>query len=59
MFNKDFAKVRFPWLAFLSQPIGHPTATLIINPAKFQKLYHIWLLENCWRCELEVRNTSK
>jgi hypothetical protein len=55
MFNKDSAKVSFPWVAFLSQPIAHPTATLIVNPARFKKLYHIWLLENCFRHEIAAR----
>jgi hypothetical protein len=60
MFNKDSAKVRFPWVAFLSQPIAHPTATLIVNLSRFKKLYHIWLLENCFRHELtERRFTNK
>jgi len=59
MFDKDSAKVKFPWVAFISQPIGHSTATLIINPAKFKKLYHIWLLENCWKYESEVKSVSK
>ena len=59
MFDKDSVKVKFPWVAFISQPIGHPTATLIINPVKFKKLYHIWLLENCWRCKSEVKSVSK
>jgi hypothetical protein len=58
MFNKDTAKVRFPWVAFLSQPIGHPTATLIINPVKFKRLYHIWLLEHCWAYELAETTDS-
>ena len=67
MFDKDSAKVKFPWVAFISQPklarrlttIGHPTATLIINPVKFKKLYHVWLLENCWKYESEVKSVSK
>lgn len=59
MFDKDSAKVKFPWVAFISQPLGHPTATLIINPVKFKKLYHIWLLENCWKHESEVKSVSK
>jgi hypothetical protein len=59
MFNKDVVKVGFPWVAFLSQPIGHPIAKLIINPVKFKKLYHIWLLEMCWGYESEVRDYSK
>lgn len=59
MFNKDAAKVRFPWVAFLCQPISHPTATLIINPVKFKKLYHVWLLEICWTYESEARDYSK
>jgi hypothetical protein len=59
MFDTDSAKVKFPWVAFISQPIGHPTATLIINPVKFKKLYHVWLLENCWKYESEVKSVSK
>ena len=59
MFDKDSSKVKFPWVAFISQPIAHPTATLIINPVKFKKLYHIWLLENCWKYESEVKSVSK
>jgi hypothetical protein len=59
MFDKDSAKVKFPWVAFISQPIDHPTATLIINPVKFKKLYHIWLLENCWKYKSEIKSVSK
>lgn len=60
MLDRDTAKVRFPWVAFLSQPIGHPTATFILNPAKFQKLYHVWLLEMCWMREsVELKDFSK
>jgi hypothetical protein len=59
MFDRDAAKVRFPWVAFISQPIGHPEVKLIINPVKFQKLYQIWMLENCLRQEMKVRNFSK
>lgn len=51
MFDREIQKVRFPWVAFLSQPIGHPTVKLILNPAKFKKLYHVWLLEMCWMRE--------
>jgi hypothetical protein len=66
MFDKDSAKVKFPWVAFISQPklarrlttIGHPTATLIINPIKFQKLYTVWMLEKCWKCESEMKSVS-
>ena len=60
MFDKDSATVRFPWVAFISQPIGHPDPKikLIINPAKFQKLYQIWLLENCLRHETRIKNIS-
>jgi hypothetical protein len=49
MFERDLPKIRFPWVAFLWQPIGHPTATLILNPFKFKKLYTVWMLENCLR----------
>jgi hypothetical protein len=59
MFNKDVAKVRFPWVAFLSQPIGHPIVKLIVNPVKFKKMYHIWLLEMCLTYESEVNDYSK
>ena len=55
MLDRDSAKVRFPWIAFLWQPIGHPTATLIINPIRFKKLYRVWLLENC----LEQQSASR
>jgi hypothetical protein len=48
MSGRDSAKVRFPWVAYISQPIRHPTATLIVNPLKFKKLYTIWMLENCF-----------
>ena len=58
MFDKDSAKVKFPWVAFISQPIGHPTATLIINPIKFQKLYTVWMLEKCLKCESEMKSVS-
>jgi hypothetical protein len=58
MFDKDSAKVKFPWVAFISQPLGHPTATLIINPIKFQKLYTVWMLEKCWKCESEMKSVS-
>ncbi|WP_373544517.1 hypothetical protein [Chamaesiphon sp.] len=58
MFDKDSAKVKFPWVAFISQPIRHPTATLIINPIKFQKLYTVWMLEKCWKCESEMKSVS-
>ena len=49
MFDRDPAKVRFPWVAYISQPIGHPTITLIINPITFKKLYTIRMLKNCLR----------
>ena len=60
MFDKDSARVRFPWVAFISQPIGHhnPKIKLIINPVKFKRLYQIWLLENCLRCEPRVKDFS-
>jgi hypothetical protein len=58
MFDRDAAKVRFPWVAFISQPIGHPEVKLIINPNKFQKLYQIWFLENCLRYETRVKDFS-
>ena len=59
MSDRDPAKVRFPWVAYISQPIGHPTVTLIINPIKFKKLYTIWMLENCLRQDSTVRNSAK
>jgi hypothetical protein len=59
MLDRDTAKVKFPWIAYLSQPIGHPTATLIVNPTKFKRLYRIWSLENCLRLELTVSNCSR
>ena len=59
MFNKDSAKVSFPWVAFISQPIGHARVKLIINPVEFRKLYHIWLLEKCLKSESEVKSVSK
>jgi hypothetical protein len=47
MFDRDRAKVNFPWVAYISQPIGHPDVKLILNPSEFQLFYHRWLLENC------------
>jgi hypothetical protein len=41
------AKVPFPWSAFLSQPVFNPKFKLILNPDKFQYVYHILLLESC------------
>ena len=60
MFDKDSARVRFPFVAFISQPIEHPDPKikLIINPVKFKKLYQIWLLENCLRYETRVKDFS-
>jgi hypothetical protein len=59
MFHRDLVKVRFPWVAYISQPLGHPTATLIVNPIKFKKLYSVWILENCLRQDSTVRNPIK
>lgn len=56
--SQNSPKVPFPWVAFISQPIGHPEVQLIINPAKFQKLYKIWFLENCLRHETRIKNLS-
>ena len=58
MFNRDSVKVKFPWVAFISQPIGHATVMLIINPIKFQKLYTAWMLEKCLKCESEMKSVS-
>lgn len=59
MFHRDLVKVRFPWIAYISQPIGHSTATLVINPIKFKKLYSVWTLENCLRQDSTVRNHTR
>jgi hypothetical protein len=59
MFERDSVKVSFPWVAYISQPIGHPTVTLIINPIKFQKLYTIWILENCFRQDSIIRGYNR
>lgn len=59
MSDRDSVKVRFPWVAYISQPIGHPTATLIVNPIKFNKLYTIWMLENCLCRESTLRNSAR
>jgi hypothetical protein len=56
---RDSVKVSFPWVAYISQPIGHPTVTLIINPIKFQKLYTIWMLENCLRQKSTIRGSKR
>jgi hypothetical protein len=42
-------RVPFPWVAYISQPLDRPDVKLILNPIKFQSLYHRWLLENCVR----------
>lgn len=47
--SDEQAKVPFPWSAFLSQPIFHPKHKLILNPHKFQQIYHARLLESCLR----------
>jgi hypothetical protein len=52
--SEETAKVAFPWSAFLSQPVFDPNFKLILNPAKFQYIYHILLLETC----LQRRCTS-
>jgi hypothetical protein len=59
MFDRDSVKVRFPWVAYISQPIGHPTVTLIINPIKFKKLYAVWMLENCFRQDSTIRGSKR
>jgi hypothetical protein len=59
MFDRGSAKIRFPWVAYISQPLRHPTATLVINPIKFKKLYTIWTLENCLRQDSTVRNSPR
>jgi hypothetical protein len=56
MSERDLPKIRFPWIAFLWQPIGHPMAILILNPIKFKKLYMIWMLENCLYQNSAVKN---
>jgi hypothetical protein len=47
MFDLNTAKVKFPLMAYLHQPIGHPVIKLILNLIKFKKLYHVWLLKIC------------
>jgi hypothetical protein len=47
--SREQAKVPFPWSAFLSQPIFDPKQKLILNPHKFQQIYHARLLESCLR----------
>jgi hypothetical protein len=59
MLERDTVKVRFPWVAFLSQPIAHPTATLILNPFKFKNLYHRWMLEMCFLQETAIKRSQK
>ncbi len=59
MFGRDSVKVSFPWVAYISQPIGHPIVTLIINPIKFKKLYTIWMLENCFRQDSIIRGSKR
>jgi hypothetical protein len=56
MFDQDSVKVSFPWVAYISQPLDHPTVKLILNPIKFKKLYRIWLLEMCLTREVETKN---
>jgi hypothetical protein len=50
--SDETPKVPFPWSAFLSQPVFHPKYKLILNPQKFQEIYHVRLLESCLRQSL-------
>jgi hypothetical protein len=47
--TEETPKVPFPWSAFLSQPVFHRKLKLILNPTKFQQIYHLRLLESCLR----------
>jgi hypothetical protein len=56
MFDRDSIKVSFPWVAYISQPIGHPIVKLILNPIKFKKLYWIWMLEMSLTRDIEAKD---
>jgi hypothetical protein len=58
---QDSVKVRFPWVAYLYQPLTHPNpkVNLILNPIKFKKLYRIWLLELCLTREVATKKCNK
>jgi hypothetical protein len=49
MYNEDKIKVKFPWWAFLNQPVFDSKVKLILNPREFQRNHQVRLLERCLR----------
>ncbi|NJR52529.1 MAG: hypothetical protein HC780_26120 [Leptolyngbyaceae cyanobacterium CSU_1_3] len=46
--TENVRKVRFPFWAYLNQPLFHPNQPFIANPSRFRRFYNIQELERCW-----------
>ncbi|KAM3093568.1 hypothetical protein ACKFKG_19330 [Phormidesmis sp. 146-35] len=46
--TENVRKVRFPFWAYLNQPLFHPNQPFILKPSRFQRYHHVQELERCW-----------
>jgi hypothetical protein len=42
-------QVKFPLWQYLTQPVFHPSVTLVISPRRFMLLHQVEHLYRCWQ----------
>jgi hypothetical protein len=49
------SKPRFPLWQYLNQPLIDSEKPPILNPRRFAQIYHVQLLERCWKKECDAK----